>query len=81
MNQYLNALAGRDPKRLPLEPDARYRENGVRLELGNGIWIQDENLRVGCWRPLGCASFGAFLCASLKPPNTFLLYSYARPAF
>ena len=35
--QYLDALAAKDLKRLPLA-NARYTENGQRLKLGDGLW-------------------------------------------
>ena len=37
--QYLDALAARDPKRLPLaSANIKYTENGQRLSLGDGLW-------------------------------------------
>ena len=38
VNLYLDALVARDPARLPLTPVARYTENGIELELGDGMW-------------------------------------------
>ena len=38
VDQYVAALAARDPSRLPLTPAARYTENGVTLKLGDGMW-------------------------------------------
>lgn len=38
VNQYLDALVASDPARLPLTADARYTENGIELELGDGMW-------------------------------------------
>ena len=35
---YLDALVARDPARLALTPTARYTENGIELELGDGMW-------------------------------------------
>ncbi len=35
---YWSALVAHDPDRLPLTPDARYTENGVTLQLGDGMW-------------------------------------------
>lgn len=35
---YLNALATKNPGSLPLTEDARYTENGITLELGDGMW-------------------------------------------
>lgn len=35
---YLDALAARDPGRLPLHPDFRLTENGQTLALGDGLW-------------------------------------------
>ena len=35
--QYLDALAAKDSKRLPLA-NPRYTENGQRLKLGDGLW-------------------------------------------
>jgi hypothetical protein len=36
--QYLDALAAKDPKRLAVVPGAKYTENGQRLLLGDGVW-------------------------------------------
>lgn len=36
--QYLDALAAKDPKRAPLAGNLRYTENGQRLRLGDGLW-------------------------------------------
>src|SRR5262245_42559694 len=36
--QYLDAYAARDPKRLPLAPNVKYTENGQRLSLPDGGW-------------------------------------------
>ena len=37
--QYLDALAAKDPKRLTLaNPNVKYTENGQRLMLGDGLW-------------------------------------------
>ena len=36
--QYLEALAAKDPKRLPIAPGAKYTENGQRLQVGDGVW-------------------------------------------
>src|SRR5882672_8675057 len=38
LDRYLDALAARDPKQLPLAPNAKYTENGQKLNLGDGIW-------------------------------------------
>lgn len=35
---YLEALVARDPSRLPWARDARFTENNVRLEPGDGLW-------------------------------------------
>lgn len=45
VNIYLEALAARDPARLPLTRDARYTENGITLELGDGMWGPEIVLR------------------------------------
>jgi hypothetical protein len=37
-NQYVDALVAHDPGRLPLAPNVRYTENGVELNLGDGMW-------------------------------------------
>ena len=36
--QYLGALAAKDPKRLAVAPALKYTENGQRLLLGDGLW-------------------------------------------
>ena len=38
VEQYLDAWAARDPKRLPRAAVVKYTENGQRLELGDGSW-------------------------------------------
>ncbi len=38
MNQYLAALAARDPKRLPVSADVKYTENDQLMQLGDGFW-------------------------------------------
>lgn len=45
VNLYLEALVARDPKRLPLTENARYTENGIELELGDGMWGPEIKLR------------------------------------
>ncbi|HTC91708.1 MAG TPA: hypothetical protein VK686_25555 [Bryobacteraceae bacterium] len=44
MNQYLEALAARDPKRLPLSADFKYTENDQPMELGDGFWKTVESV-------------------------------------
>jgi len=38
VDQYLDAVIARDPKRLPLAGNVRFTENGVRLEVGDAHW-------------------------------------------
>jgi hypothetical protein len=38
VDQYLDAWAARDPKRLSLAANVKFTENGSRLELGDGSW-------------------------------------------
>ena len=38
MDQYLNALAARDPKRVPVSKDVKYTENDQAIEFGDGSW-------------------------------------------
>jgi hypothetical protein len=38
MNQYLAALASRNPKGLPLSADLRYTENDQTIDIGDGHW-------------------------------------------
>jgi hypothetical protein len=38
VDQYLDALIAHDPKRLPLAPNAKFTDNGQRLNLGDGSW-------------------------------------------
>ena len=38
MNSYLQALVSHDPAKLPARPNLKYTENGVRLNLGDGLW-------------------------------------------
>jgi len=39
VTRYIEALAARDPSRLPLAPDARFTENGAAIPLGEGLWF------------------------------------------
>lgn len=38
LTQYLSALVAHDPKTLPLAPKARFTENTVEKQLGDGFW-------------------------------------------
>jgi hypothetical protein len=38
VDTYLDAWIARDPRRMPLAPNAKYTENGQRLEFGDGSW-------------------------------------------
>jgi hypothetical protein len=38
VHQYLAALAAHNPRLAPFAPDARFTENGQKLELGDGLW-------------------------------------------
>ena len=38
VDRYLDAMAARDPKQLPLAANVKYTENGQRLNLGDGTW-------------------------------------------
>src|SRR5262245_60312172 len=38
IDQYLNALAAHDPRRLPLSKDVMYTENDQVIEIGDGSW-------------------------------------------
>jgi hypothetical protein len=38
IDQYLAAMAAHDPSKLPLAKGAKFTEDGVRLELGDGLW-------------------------------------------
>ncbi len=38
-NRYMDALAHKDPSRIPLAPDVRFTENDVQMPIGEeGIW-------------------------------------------
>jgi len=41
---YLDALAARDARRLPIATDARYTENGQELDLDDGLWATADGL-------------------------------------
>ena len=47
-DQYLDALQGHAPNRMPLSGHVRYTENGQALQLGDGIW--GTNTKVGKYR-------------------------------
>jgi hypothetical protein len=38
MDQYLAAMVAHDPSKLPLAKNLKFTEDGVRLELGDGLW-------------------------------------------
>src|SRR5579862_4720344 len=38
MSSYLEALVSHDPARLPTARNVKYTENGVRINLGDGLW-------------------------------------------
>src|SRR3989338_7800956 len=38
MNKYLEALVRHDAASLPVTPNVKYTENGVRLNLSDGLW-------------------------------------------
>jgi hypothetical protein len=38
LDQYLAALEAHDPRQAPIAPDARFTENNVALEVGDGLW-------------------------------------------
>src|SRR6202050_5260453 len=38
LDRYAEALAARDPARLPLSARARFTENGQQLPVGEGLW-------------------------------------------
>jgi hypothetical protein len=38
VDRYLDALVAHDPKRLPLAPNVRFTENGIRLNVGDAQW-------------------------------------------
>jgi hypothetical protein len=44
VNQYLAAMAARDPKRLPLSADLKYSENDQMMQIGDGFWKTVESV-------------------------------------
>jgi hypothetical protein len=38
MDQYLAAMVAHDPSKLPLAKNVKFTEDGVRLDLGDGLW-------------------------------------------
>ncbi len=38
MHSYLQALVSHDPTSLPLARNVKYTENGVRINIGDGLW-------------------------------------------
>lgn len=43
-DRYLDALAHRQPHRVPLAPGVRFTENGAELAIGDGIWATAQGL-------------------------------------
>src|SRR5690348_9147242 len=39
VNQYLAALAARDPSKLPFASDVKFTENTAKLKAGEGTWV------------------------------------------
>ena len=37
-NKYFTAIAAHDPSMMPFAPDVKYTENGIEMEVGEGIW-------------------------------------------
>ena len=44
VNQYLAALAAKDPKPLPLSADLKYSENDQMMQIGDGFWKTVESV-------------------------------------
>ena len=38
VDQYLDAVVAHDPSKAPINKNAKFTENGQRLELGDGLW-------------------------------------------
>ena len=38
VNGYVDALAKRDPSKIPVTDDVRFVENGVKLPFGSALW-------------------------------------------
>src|SRR5690606_33669818 len=38
VERYLDAMIDDDPSKVPFAPNARFTENGQRLEIGDGLW-------------------------------------------
>jgi hypothetical protein len=82
-NRYLDALAHRDPTRVPMSPNVRFSENNVVMPVGNdGLWgtinaVWEESLTVADPLTGGSAWFGiveehgnpAYLGVRLKVEN------------
>jgi len=80
--EYLQALAAKDLKRLPLAATVRFTENGSELALGDGLWGTIEGLgdyrlfvidttsgNVGLFQSVTEAGHNAFLGVRLKAPD------------
>jgi hypothetical protein len=44
VDQYLDAMVAHDPSKLPLAKNAKFTEDGVRLEPGDGLWATASGL-------------------------------------
>ena len=42
--RFLDALANREPHRVPLAADVRFTENGAALAIGDGVWATASGL-------------------------------------
>ncbi len=38
VDRYLDAMLAHDPSKVPFSPEAKFTQNGQRLELGDGLW-------------------------------------------
>lgn len=75
VDQFLEAIAGRDPSGLPLSKDVMYTENNQRLEVGDGFWKTAEG--VGTYKHyFADPEFGQVaLMGTMREAGGLLLYS------
>lgn len=79
MDQYLAAMVAHDPSKLPLAKNLKFTEDGVRLELGDGLWAtvssignyklyfdEPETGGAGVYTVVQENGAGVFLCVRLR---------------
>jgi hypothetical protein len=78
LDQYLAALAAKDPSKAPLASDVRYTENNVALKVGDGVWgtiasLGEYDFRFADPQTGGIGFYGVLTEAKTAAPYTLRL--------